>query len=132
MALIALGPIPAGAWTVPATALLGLWGLLSTSAPVGRWSWVAKAMRHNAEAGGSLIVAVIQLTGRPMLILSAATAAFAIILALGGVSRGHRAAPTHYDGRAIDIFFRLVTEENQREGWILAHWLVAPGVVRLD
>jgi predicted MFS family arabinose efflux permease len=61
MALIALGPIPAGAWTVPAAALLGLWGLLSTSAPVGWWSWVAKAMRHNAEAGGSLMVAVIQL-----------------------------------------------------------------------
>lgn len=43
----------------------------------------------------------------------------------GGVDRGHGADSTHYDGRAIDIFFRPVTEENRREGWILAHWLVA-------
>lgn len=43
----------------------------------------------------------------------------------GGVGHGHGADSTHYDGRAIDIFFRPVTEENRREGWILAHWLVA-------
>lgn len=43
----------------------------------------------------------------------------------GGVGQGHGADSTHYDGRAIDIFFRPVTEENRREGWILAHWLVA-------
>jgi hypothetical protein len=43
----------------------------------------------------------------------------------GGVDQGHGADSTHYDGRAIDIFFRPVTEENRRQGWILAHWLVA-------
>jgi hypothetical protein len=43
----------------------------------------------------------------------------------GGVGQGHGADSTHYDGRAIDIFFRPVTEENRRAGWILAHWLVA-------
>ncbi|WP_285240862.1 hypothetical protein [Pseudarthrobacter sp. MEB009] len=43
----------------------------------------------------------------------------------GGVGQGHGADSTHYDGRAIDIFFRPVTEENRRQGWILAHWLVA-------
>lgn len=43
----------------------------------------------------------------------------------GGVSQGHGADSTHYDGRAIDIFFRPVSEENRRQGWILAHWLVA-------
>lgn len=43
----------------------------------------------------------------------------------GGVDQGHGADSTHYDGRAIDIFFRPVTEENRRRGWILAHWLVA-------
>ncbi len=43
----------------------------------------------------------------------------------GGVGQGHGADSTHYDGRAIDVFFRPVTEENRREGWILAHWLVA-------
>ena len=43
----------------------------------------------------------------------------------GGVGQGHGADSTHYDGRAIDIFFRPVTEENRREGWMLANWLVA-------
>jgi hypothetical protein len=43
----------------------------------------------------------------------------------GGIDQGHGADSTHYDGRAIDIFFRPVTEENLREGWLLAHWLVA-------
>jgi hypothetical protein len=43
----------------------------------------------------------------------------------GGVGQGHGADSTHYDGRALDIFFRPVTEENRRQGWILAHWLVA-------
>ncbi|VXC54694.1 conserved hypothetical protein [Arthrobacter sp. 9AX] len=43
----------------------------------------------------------------------------------GGVDQGHGADSTHYDGRAIDIFFRPITEENRRQGWILAHWLVA-------
>ncbi|MBG6180825.1 hypothetical protein [Arthrobacter sp. CAN_A1] len=43
----------------------------------------------------------------------------------GGVGQGHGEASTHYDGRAIDVFYRPVNEENRREGWILAHWLVA-------
>lgn len=43
----------------------------------------------------------------------------------GGVDHGHGAESTHYDGRAIDIFFRPVTEENRRQGWLLAHWLAA-------
>ena len=43
----------------------------------------------------------------------------------GGVDHGHQEDSTHYDGRAIDIFFRPVSEENRREGWQLAHWLIA-------
>jgi hypothetical protein len=43
----------------------------------------------------------------------------------GGVNHGHGADSTHYDGRAIDVFFRPVSDENRREGWMLAHWLVA-------
>lgn len=43
----------------------------------------------------------------------------------GGVDEGHMPDSAHYDGRAIDIFFRPVTEEHRREGWILAQWLVA-------
>ncbi|MCO7631691.1 MFS transporter [Pseudomonas guariconensis] len=61
MAAIALTLIPLGGWAAAVVALLGLWGLIATSAPVGWWSWIAKVMPHNAEAGGGLMVAVIQL-----------------------------------------------------------------------
>lgn len=61
MALIALALIPFGSSTLVAAVLLGLWGLLATAAPVGWWSWIAQALPNNAEAGGGLMVAVIQL-----------------------------------------------------------------------
>jgi len=43
----------------------------------------------------------------------------------GGVSTGHMEGSAHYDGRAIDIFFRPVTEANNVRGWAVAHYLVA-------
>ncbi|CAN7721715.1 MFS transporter [Variovorax paradoxus] len=61
MAVIAVALIPFGAWVSAVVVLLGLWGLMATAAPVGWWSWIAEAMPHNAEAGGGLMVAVIQL-----------------------------------------------------------------------
>ncbi|WP_243835465.1 MFS transporter [Arthrobacter sp. AG258] len=60
MAVIAALLVPAGGWFAAVVVLLGLWGLLSTAAPVGWWSWVAEAMPHDAEAGGGLMVAVVQ------------------------------------------------------------------------
>jgi predicted MFS family arabinose efflux permease len=48
-------------WVVPVAAVLGLWGLVATCAPVGWFTWLAKALPHNAEAGSGLMVAVIQL-----------------------------------------------------------------------
>lgn len=60
MAVIAVALIPLGAWVVPVAVLLGLWGLMATATPVGWWSWIAQAMPHDAEAGGGLMVAVIQ------------------------------------------------------------------------
>lgn len=61
MAMIALALIPVGSAVVPVAILLGLWGLMATAAPVGWWSWVAQAMPNDAEAGGGLMVAVVQL-----------------------------------------------------------------------
>lgn len=61
MAVIALTLIPFGNSVVAVAALLGFWGLIATAAPVGWWSWIALAMPGNAEAGGGLMVAVIQL-----------------------------------------------------------------------
>jgi predicted MFS family arabinose efflux permease len=53
--------LPFGTWIGAVAILLGLWGLLATAAPVGWWSWIAQAMPKDAEAGGGLMVAVIQL-----------------------------------------------------------------------
>ncbi|WP_239456447.1 hypothetical protein [Nocardioides solisilvae] len=43
----------------------------------------------------------------------------------GGVRDGHMAGSTHYDGRAVDVFFRPVGDDNRRRGWAVAHYLVA-------
>lgn len=43
----------------------------------------------------------------------------------GGVSSGHMAGSAHYEGRAIDAFFRPVNDANQETGWALAQYLVA-------
>lgn len=44
----------------------------------------------------------------------------------GGISTGHGARSAHYDGRAVDFFFRPVGDEQQRAyGWAVTNWLVA-------
>src|SRR4051794_4557141 len=43
----------------------------------------------------------------------------------GGVSTGHMAGSAHYEGRAIDVFFRPITTHDQTRGWALAQYLVA-------
>ena len=61
MAVIAIGLMLTGhhVWTV--SLLLGLWGMLATAAPTGWWTWIARTLPKDAEAGGGLMVAVIQL-----------------------------------------------------------------------
>ena len=42
-----------------------------------------------------------------------------------GIDSGHIAGSAHYDGRAIDIFFRPHDDPaSKRSGWVVAHWLV--------
>lgn len=43
----------------------------------------------------------------------------------GGVRTGHIPGSAHYEGRAIDVFFRPVTPLGTRHGWQLAMWTVA-------
>jgi predicted MFS family arabinose efflux permease len=62
MAAIALALIAFGGSVTVVFVLLGLWGLVATAAPVGWWSWLAKSRPRDAEAGGGLMVAVIQLS----------------------------------------------------------------------
>ncbi len=62
MAATALALMAFGNWTAVVVALLGLWGLAGTSAPVGWWAWIAKVFPQDAEAGGGLFVAVVQMS----------------------------------------------------------------------
>ncbi len=43
----------------------------------------------------------------------------------GGVTSGHMQGSAHYEGRAIDIFVRPITEANNQRGWAIASYLVA-------
>lgn len=62
MATIALALIAFGEWMPAVFVLLGLWGLVATAAPVGWWAWLARSLPRDAEAGGGLMVAAIQLS----------------------------------------------------------------------
>jgi hypothetical protein len=43
----------------------------------------------------------------------------------GGVRSGHMVGSAHYEGRAIDVFFRPITRQNRVRGWAMAQYLVA-------
>jgi predicted MFS family arabinose efflux permease len=61
MAVIAVMLIGFGHSLPITAAALGVWGLIGTAAPVGWWTWMARSLPQDAEAGGGLMVAVIQL-----------------------------------------------------------------------
>ncbi|MBU6958914.1 MFS transporter [Pseudomonas sp. CVAP len=61
MAVIALALVSFGSSAATTTVLLGLWGLVATAAPVGWWTWLARTLPDAAEAGGGLMVAIVQL-----------------------------------------------------------------------
>ncbi|MFT9359427.1 MFS transporter [Acetobacter okinawensis] len=61
MAFLAFGLLMLGKWIVVSAIILAAWGLFATSAPVGWWTWLARTVPQDAEAGGGLMVAVVQL-----------------------------------------------------------------------
>lgn len=62
MAAVAVALTVVGASVAATTALLALWGLVATAAPVAWWSWIARSLPHDADAGGGLMVAVVQVS----------------------------------------------------------------------
>lgn len=62
MAAIAFALIGFGHWPLAVISLLACWGLIATAAPVGWWAWLARTLPKDAEAGGGLMVAIIQLS----------------------------------------------------------------------
>lgn len=61
LAMIACALVATGTLAVPTAALLTLWGVVGTGAPVAWWTWVARRFPDDAEAAGGLLVAVVQL-----------------------------------------------------------------------
>jgi predicted MFS family arabinose efflux permease len=61
LAIIACALVVAGKLAIPTAALLTLWGIVGTGAPVAWWTWVARRFPDDAEAGGGLLVAVVQM-----------------------------------------------------------------------
>lgn len=61
MAMVAVALVIYGSSLALVAVLLGVWGLIGTSAPVGWWTWLAQTLPRDAEAGGGLMVAVVQL-----------------------------------------------------------------------
>lgn len=61
MSTVALALVAFGSSTTVTAVLLGFWGLVATAAPVGWWTWLAKTLPDDADAGGGLMVAIIQL-----------------------------------------------------------------------
>lgn len=62
MAVIAITLILTGHHVWAVGLLLVFWGLLATAAPTGWWIWIARTLPQDAEVGGGLMVAVIQLS----------------------------------------------------------------------
>lgn len=61
MAAIAIALVLVGDMPLPTGALLAAWGLIGTAVPVAWWTWLSRTLPDDAEAGGGLMVAVIQL-----------------------------------------------------------------------
>ena len=61
MGAIAVGLVLAGKAPLPTAALLATWGLIGTALPVAWWTWLSRTLPDDAEAGGGLMVAVVQL-----------------------------------------------------------------------
>lgn len=61
MAGVALALTLFGSAPLAVGVLLAAWGLIGTAAPVAWWTWLSRVLPDDAEAGGGLMVAVIQL-----------------------------------------------------------------------
>lgn len=61
MGFVAVAMIMCASHFIVTLILLGLWGMFGAASPVAWWTWVARTLPNDAEAGGGLLVAVVQL-----------------------------------------------------------------------
>ncbi|MDJ0276217.1 MFS transporter [Sphingomonas sp. 2R-10] len=110
MAATAVALTVVGTSVVAVGILLAAWGFAGTSAPVAWWTWLARTVPDEAEAGGGLMVAIVQLAitvgatmggivfdsagPRAEFLASAGLLAVAAVAALA-MGRAHRGAAGH-------------------------------------
>ncbi len=110
MAATAVALTVVGTSVVAVGILLAVWGFAGTSAPVAWWTWLARTVPDEAEAGGGLMVAIVQLAitlgatmggivfdaagPRAEFLTSAGLLAVAAVAALA-IGRAHRGAAGH-------------------------------------
>jgi len=61
MGCVAIALTVEGAAPLPTGLLLIVWGMVGTAVPVAWWTWLSRTLPDDAEAGGGLMVAVVQL-----------------------------------------------------------------------
>lgn len=103
------------------TVAAGLAGLRHTARLVCAWPRSAVQPQEPGPSG---------LVPRAQRLRAAWTRAFGPIpaggFASGGVTTGHVDGSAHYEGRALDVFFRPQGDREQhRRGWVFAQWVLA-------
>ena len=108
MAVVAVLLAVFGGSTIGTAALLAVWGFAGTAAPVAWWTWLARTLPDDAEAGGGLMVAVVQLAitlgatvGGIVYDTAGAVAEFLSSAALLGVAALAALAVARYAGRDV-------------------------------
>jgi hypothetical protein len=107
--------------TTAGTVAAGLAGLPQATRLVCAWARAAVEPQDPGPSG---------LVPRARRLRAAWTEAFGYLpaggFASGGVSTGHVDGSAHYEGRAIDVFFRPDGDREQhRRGWVFAQWVLA-------
>jgi hypothetical protein len=107
--------------TTARTVAAGLAGLPRATRLVCAWPRAAVEPQEPGPSG---------LVPRARQLRAAWTEAFGPIAAGGfassGVTTGHVDGSAHYEGRALDVFFRpLGDREQHRRGWVFAQWVLA-------
>jgi hypothetical protein len=128
--VVEAAPEQAAAWT---TAAVRGEAVAELPAPVAMGVPGAVACRIPVAAGlAAEPLGPLGLTARAATVRDEVRAVFGRVpdggFAPGGIGTGHGARSAHYDGRAVDFFFRPVGDPRQLErGWAVANWLVANG-----
>jgi predicted MFS family arabinose efflux permease len=99
MAIIALGLVATGVSLLATALLLTGWGLIGTAVPVAWWTWLSKVLPDDAEAGGGLMVAAIQLA------ITAGAALGGFLYDLGGYQAAFSASALILCGCGSIAFF---------------------------